>query len=47
MEQSTADERSTAPQSPYTTRDLVIGTIVFLFGLFIVGGIPLIGALTI
>lgn len=36
-----AVDRSTAPQGPYTSRQLVIGTVVLVIGLIIVFGIPI------
>lgn len=34
-------ERTTAPQSDYTARDVAIGTVVALVGLAVVFGVPL------
>lgn len=34
-------ERQTAPQAPYTTRDVGVGFVVALVGMVIVFGIPL------
>lgn len=34
-------DRSTAPQTPYTTRQVIIGLIVFGIGLGVTVGIPL------
>lgn len=36
-----ATERTTAPQSDYTTRDVVVGTVVALVGMAVVFGVPL------
>jgi hypothetical protein len=35
------EARRTAPQSPYTTRDVAIGAVIALVGLFITFGVPL------
>lgn len=37
-----ATERSTAPQSPYSTRDVAIGFVVLAVGLLITFAIPLV-----
>jgi len=34
-------ERSTAPQSEYTGRDVAVGTVVAIVGLLVVFGVPL------
>lgn len=39
------EARSTAPQSPFSSRAVLIGALVFLVGLVIVGVIPLLGTL--
>lgn len=36
-----ATERTTAPQSDYTTRDVAVGTVVALVGMAVVFGVPL------
>lgn len=38
---SAADERTTAPQSPYGRRELVVGWVVFLVGAIVAFGLPL------
>ena len=35
------EERRTAPQSPYTTRDVAVGAVVALVGLLVTFGVPL------
>lgn len=40
-----AEVRSTAPQSSFTGRQVVIGGIVLLVGLLVVAGVPLAGSL--
>lgn len=37
-----ATRRTTAPQSPYTTRDVAVGAVVALVGIAVVFGIPLV-----
>ncbi len=39
------EERSTAPQSPFSSRQVLIGAVVLLVGLIVVAGIPLAGSL--
>lgn len=34
-------ERSTAPQSDYTVRDIVVGAVIGLVGLLVTFGVPL------
>lgn len=41
----TPEARSTAPQSPFTIRDVGIGFVVLLVGLLLTFGIPLLGTL--
>jgi len=36
-----SDERTTAPQSEYTTRDIGVGAAIAAVGLFVTFGIPL------
>ncbi|WP_435195156.1 DUF7550 family protein [Natronomonas sp. EA1] len=36
-----ATERTTAPQSAYTMKDVTVGTLVALIGVLVVFGIPL------
>lgn len=36
-----ATQRTTAPQSPYTTRDVAVGAVVALVGMAVVFGVPL------
>lgn len=40
-EKEYATERTTAPQSPYTSRDVVAGFVVALVGMALVFGVPL------
>jgi len=40
-EHASTDERSTAPQSDYTARDIAIGAAVAAVGLAVTFGIPL------
>jgi hypothetical protein len=35
------EERRTAPQTPYTTRDVAVGAAIALVGLFVTFGVPL------
>lgn len=35
------DERRTAPQGPYTMRDVAVGFVVLVIGALVVFGIPL------
>lgn len=37
--------RSTAPQSPFTGRQVVIGALVLVVGLIVVGALPILGSL--
>lgn len=37
------EARSTAPQSPFTSREVLIGFVVLLIGLLIAAAIPLMG----
>ncbi len=39
------ETRSTAPQSPFTGRQVLIGTLVLLVGLIVVGAVPILGSL--
>lgn len=34
-------DRTTAPQSPFTTRDVGIGFLILLIGLIVIFGIPI------
>lgn len=40
-----ATERTTAPQSPYTMRDVGVGTAIALGGMVLVFGVPILGTL--
>jgi len=40
-----ATERSTAPQSPYSTRDVAVGAVVALAGLVVTFVVPILGTL--
>lgn len=37
-------ERTTAPQSPYTQRDVLVGSVIALAGLVLTVGVPLLFA---
>lgn len=38
-------ERTTAPQSPYSTRDVAVGFVVLAIGVLIAFAVPLLGTL--
>jgi hypothetical protein len=40
-----ATERTTAPQSPYTMRDVGVGAAIALAGLVVAFGVPVLGSL--
>jgi hypothetical protein len=40
-----ATERTTAPQSPYTMRDVGVGAAITLAGLVVAFGVPVLGSL--
>lgn len=41
FESEYATERQTAPQGPYTQRDVVVGAVVALVGVLVTFGVPL------
>ena len=44
MTTETDSQRRTAPQSPYTSREVAIGFGIFLLGVLVVFGVPLLSA---